>query len=48
MDDLRHTNLSLTDKLEAISRNSSSPSMGGPTSLMNEMDLSDPEGKIKS
>lgn len=44
LDDLRHTNLSLTDRLEAISRNSSSPSMGH-TSLMNEIDMSDHEGK---
>ncbi|KAK8384148.1 hypothetical protein O3P69_016104 [Scylla paramamosain] len=42
LDDLRHTNLSLTDRLEAISRNSSSPSMGH-TSLMNEIDMSDQE-----
>ncbi|KAK4287984.1 hypothetical protein Pmani_038954 [Petrolisthes manimaculis] len=42
VDDLRHTNLSLSDRLEAISRNSSSPSMGH-TSLMNEIDMSDHE-----
>ncbi|XP_050728980.1 bicaudal D-related protein homolog isoform X1 [Eriocheir sinensis] len=42
LDDLRHTNLSLTDRLEALSRNSSSPSMGH-TSLMNEIDMSDHE-----
>ena len=44
LDDLRHTNLSLTDRLEAVSRNSSSPSMGH-TSLMNEIDMSDQEGE---
>nr|XP_045626224.1 bicaudal D-related protein homolog isoform X2 [Procambarus clarkii] len=42
LDDLRHTNLSLTDRLEAYSRNSSSPSMGH-TSLQNEIDMSDHE-----
>ncbi|KAG0695890.1 Bicaudal D-related [Chionoecetes opilio] len=42
MDDLRHTNLSLSDRLEAVSRTSSSPSMGH-TSLMNEIDMSDQE-----
>ncbi|XP_071517152.1 bicaudal D-related protein homolog isoform X2 [Panulirus ornatus] len=42
LDDLRHTNLSLTDRLEAFSRNSSSPSTGHP-SLMNEIDMSDQE-----
>ncbi|XP_076038913.1 bicaudal D-related protein homolog isoform X2 [Oratosquilla oratoria] len=42
LDDLRHTNLSLIDRLEAVSRNSSSPSMGN-LSLMNEMDMSDHE-----
>ncbi|XP_069976686.1 bicaudal D-related protein homolog isoform X4 [Penaeus vannamei] len=42
LEDLRHTNESLTGRLEAVSRNSSSPSMG-QTSLLNEMDMSDHE-----
>uniref|UniRef100_A0A2P2IBA0 Bicaudal D-related protein homolog n=1 Tax=Hirondellea gigas TaxID=1518452 RepID=A0A2P2IBA0_9CRUS len=42
IEDLRHTNLNLSDRLEAVSRASSSPSMGH-TSLMNEMDLSENE-----
>ncbi|KAB7504933.1 Bicaudal D-related-like protein [Armadillidium nasatum] len=47
LEDLRNTNLSLTDRLEAMSRNSSSPSMGH-TSLMNEMDLSDQDASRPS
>ncbi|XP_068209688.1 LOW QUALITY PROTEIN: bicaudal D-related protein homolog [Palaemon carinicauda] len=42
LDDLRHTNLFLNDRLEALSRNSSSPSME-QTSLRNEIDMSDQE-----
>ncbi|KAK7041662.1 coiled-coil domain containing protein 64, partial [Halocaridina rubra] len=42
LDDLRHTNLFLNDRVEALSRNSSSPSMD-QTSLRNEIDMSDQE-----
>ncbi|XP_018017556.1 bicaudal D-related protein homolog [Hyalella azteca] len=42
LEEMRHTNLSLSDRLEAVSRASSSPSMGH-TSLMNEMELSENE-----
>ncbi|KAF2366692.1 hypothetical protein FHG87_002558 [Trinorchestia longiramus] len=42
LEELRHTNLNLSDRLEAVSRASSSPSMGH-TSLMNEMELSENE-----
>lgn len=42
LDDLRHTNIFLNDRIEAMSRNSSSPSMD-QTSLRNEIDMSDQE-----
>ncbi|CAL4059560.1 unnamed protein product, partial [Meganyctiphanes norvegica] len=39
LNEIRNANLSLTERLESVSRNSSSPSMGN-TSLMNEIDMS--------